>query len=247
MTDIVLFGAPKLENSPFFAFTMAVSFAEEVRNDRRLMRHAACNLALFLLLVAHGGLALWRGTSPCDAAAQLSAGAPASASVGLSDAAYRQVLDVMPVVTCDVVVLNAARNATLLCKRTNKPVQGVWYTLGGRLLKNESLAACAARKLRAELGLRVDPSRLRHAGSVEEVFPDSTFAGVNSHCVNAVFALVLTEAEEAARQRPGTLLDGQHSQARWFARADYDDQHEYVQAKLRLVVGTHKPASHKLK
>jgi colanic acid biosynthesis protein WcaH len=202
-------------------------------------------MTLLALLLAHGGLALWRGTWRCDAARQLASGAPAAAGAGLSDAAYRQVLEFMPVATCDVVVLNAARNATLLCKRTNKPVQGVWYTLGGRLLKNESLAACAARKLRAELGLRVDPSRLRAAGSVEEVFADSMFAGVNSHCVNAVFALVLTEAEEAAQRRqPGALLDGQHSQARWFASADYGNQHEYVQAKLRLVVGTaRKPAA----
>ena len=143
----------------------------------------------------------------------------------------------MPVATCDVVVLNSWRNATLLCKRTNKPVQGVWYTLGGRLLKNESLVECARRKLRAELGLRVDASRLRLAGGVEEICADSAFDGVNSHCINPVVALVLTEAEEAAQRRQGTLLDGQHSQARWFARADFESLHAYVRAKLRLVVG----------
>lgn len=209
---------------------LAGDLADEVRNDRRRER---CNALLLVLLLAHGGLALWRSTPQCDAPHQLAA--------GLSDAAYRSVLEFMPIATCDVVVLNPSRNATLLCKRTNKPVQGVWYTLGGRLLKNESLAACAARKLRAELGLRVDPSRLRLAGAVEEVFTDSAFDGVNSHCVNTVFALVLTEAEEAAQRRQGALLDGQHSQVRWVARADFASTHEFVQAKLRLVVGAPLP------
>lgn len=213
-----------------------VNLAEEVRHDRR---REAANVALFVLLLAHGGFALWRATSQCDATRVLSG----NGGTGLSDAAYRSVLEFMPVPTCDVVVLNPSRNATLLFKRTNRPVQGVWYTLGGRLLKNESLASCAARKLRAELGLRVDPSRLRLAGAVEEVFADSAYPGVNSHCINTVYALVLTAAEEAQQRRQGAALDGQHSQARWFARADFESQHEYVQAKLRLVVGTKRKAA----
>ncbi|KAG8462315.1 hypothetical protein KFE25_012135 [Diacronema lutheri] len=173
---------------------------------------------------------------PCAAVEKLSPRAQPS------DRAYREFLFFMPVPTCDVLLLTPAHNATLLFKRANRPVQGVWYSLGGRVLKNETLRACAVRKLLAEFGLRRREESLLHAGTMEEHFPDSAFDGINSHCINSVFACVLSPAElrvlpdgsASAGTRTAGALDGQHSRARWFA-VDDPALHPYVATKLDLV------------
>ena len=56
--------------------------------------------------------------------------------------------------TVDVFVFSADLSKTLLFLRTMPPVQNQWYSIGGRLLKNEPL--------------RVAPSELVLGGVVEE-------------------------------------------------------------------------------
>ena len=146
----------------------------------------------------------------------------------ISDELYHDILHHMPIPTCDVLFLNPARNKTLLFKRRNKPVQGVYYTLGGRLAKNEKLLDCAARKLKGEVGMVASVSDLEMGGVNEEIFEDSAFPGINSHCVNTVFGYVLSdEAAAALREK----MDGQHSEYKWFDVAD-PDLHPLIQKKL---------------
>jgi colanic acid biosynthesis protein WcaH len=155
----------------------------------------------------------------------------------MSDPAYRHALYYLPIPTCDVMLLSPSRNATLLFKRTNKPVQGVFYSIGGRLLKNESLRSCASRKLRSEFGIKHQGAELLFAGAMEEVFTDSAYDGVNSHCVNSVFAYTLSTAEmlmQQSRQLLSARLDAQHSDSRWFSTSD-PSLHPYVATKLGLV------------
>ncbi|KAJ1631913.1 hypothetical protein T492DRAFT_992350 [Pavlovales sp. CCMP2436] len=93
-------------------------------------------IGFLLALAALGTFALTRARRPCAELPTLDPRAP------ISDAAYRQTLYKLPMPTCDVLMINPTRNATLLFKRANRPVKGVWYSLGGRVLKNETLAGC---------------------------------------------------------------------------------------------------------
>lgn len=86
----------------------------------------------------------------------------------LADSLYRRVLSALPVPTVDVLVFSADLSKTLLFLRTMPPVQNQWYSIGGRLLKNEPLRVAAVRKLREETKLRVAPSELVLGGVVEE-------------------------------------------------------------------------------
>lgn len=163
---------------------------------------------------------------------------PLSPHAQISDAAYRQFLYYMPVPTCDVLLFGPGHNTTLLFLRANRPVQGVWYSLGGRVLKNETLRACAARKLFAEFGLRRPETSLVYGGTMEEHFTDSAFEGINSHCINNVFAYVLSPRElrdfAGGSRSAHMALDRQHSQSRWFATDDAS-LHPYVATKVALV------------
>lgn len=140
---------------------------------------------------------------------------------------YSQALSHLPVVTCDV-VLTGPGNKTMLLKRKNKPLQGQFYTLGGRMLKRESIAQCAVRQLNRELGLEVAAEEIQYAGVMEEHFTASEFDGVGGHFINSVFVLRLSSTDEQQ-----WTLDRQHSEAKWFDIQD-TTLHLYVQEKLRL-------------
>lgn len=135
-------------------------------------------------------------------------------------------------------VFSSDLQRTLLFNRTNKPVQSVFYSIGGRILKNERLAATALRKLRNELpklGAIVNEPDLVLGGVMEEIFSNSAFADTNSHCVNTVFGLVLVGGRAAEVDLTVAEHDSQSSRARWFA-VDDGRLHPYIQEKLSLLL-----------
>ena len=61
----------------------------------------------------------------------------------LSDEDYFTVMSNMPIPTVDVLLVDHEHTKTLLFKRSNKPVQHVFYSLGGRIYKNERVEEAA--------------------------------------------------------------------------------------------------------
>eukprot|EP00750_Incisomonas_marina_P021602 INCI4583.1.p1 GENE.INCI4583.1~~INCI4583.1.p1 ORF type:complete len:192 (+),score=37.70 INCI4583.1:197-772(+) len=109
------------------------------------------------------------GASRGDAAA-------ATNSHFLSDEDYFVVMANMPIPTVDVLLVDKQRTKTLLFKRSNKPVQHVYYSLGGRIYKNERVEDAAVRKLQEEIGITCSHP-LQFVGMVQEIFEDSMFDG----------------------------------------------------------------------
>ena len=115
----------------------------------------------------------------------------------------------MPICTVDVALFNADVSEVLLLRRTNPPLNGEWFTLGGRLLKGETVKNCAVRQAHTETGLQLDPGRLFFGSVFDEIFDDSRFGPeIPAHCVNICFGYVLTEP-------PEIRLDDQHDQYAW--------------------------------
>ena len=50
---------------------------------------------------------------------------------------FKTIIDNTPLVSVDLIVKHKGK--VLLGKRVNKPAQGYWFTLGGRIFKNESI------------------------------------------------------------------------------------------------------------
>ena len=63
----------------------------------------------------------------------------------LSNKDYFTVMSNMPIPTVDVLLVDRDATRTLLFKRSNKPVQHVYYSLGGRIYKNERVEVAAGR------------------------------------------------------------------------------------------------------
>lgn len=130
---------------------------------------------------------------------------------------YRQIHAHMPIPCVDIVIIHDGR--VLLHKRSNKPAQGQWWFPGGRVLKGETLANAARRKMLEEVGLM--PQTLEYIGGDETLFDDGPFDGP-THTINSVFRATVENIDHIT-------LDTQASEWKWFTEAD-KEWHPYVKA-----------------
>lgn len=152
--------------------------------------------------------------------------ADTSTSNHLSDALMATVMRHSPIPCVDIVLINEAGTHTLLCKRTNEPAKDVYFTIGGRLWKNETFVACAIRKAHQELSITLTPEKLIGPFVTEDIHPNSAFPDVSYHAVPVFFFYTLSDAET---QR--IILDTQHAEYAWFARDD-TTLHPHIRARL---------------
>lgn len=132
-------------------------------------------------------------------------------------------MDISPICTVDVLFFNSDKTKTLLFKRENEPLKGSYFSVGGRLLKNEQLQDCAIRKAFEEIGVVVDKEKLVYGGVIEELNPNSIFEGVSYHAVDSFYGYVLKDEE--------LILDNQHSDCKWFSVFD-DSLHPFIKTKI---------------
>ena len=133
----------------------------------------------------------------------------------IPDRLYRQILENMPIVCVDVVVRDA-HSRVLLVHRDTEPAKDTWWLPGGRLLKHETLADCARRKIREEVGL--DVRVLKKLGVYETTFPRGPYPDLETgiHSVNVGF---LTEPTGASAE---VVLDETSAAHRWIDRPEPD-------------------------
>ena len=67
---------------------------------------------------------------------------------------FKTIIENTPLVSVDLIVKNKGK--VLLGKRVNKPAQGYWFTLGGRVLKNENIQSAIKRIGKQETGIIID-------------------------------------------------------------------------------------------
>lgn len=139
---------------------------------------------------------------------------------------YTTILEYMPIPTVDILFLNS-KNELLLAKRNNEPLMGIYYTPGGRVNKWEKSIDAAKRKAKEELGIEIDIKKLRFVGVYDDIFKNSAFPGISTHCIPTTYAYPLSEAEENELR----IGDAQHSDFRFFSLHD-ETFHEMV--KLRV-------------
>ncbi len=107
-------------------------------------------------------------------------------------------------------------------KRINKPAKDYWFTIGGRIFKNEKISDTITRIAREELGAALDNSP-KFIGVFEHLYDDSIFEGVSTHYINLVY-----EAEIADLNH---LPQDQHNAYRWFTIEELlenDSVHNYI-------------------
>lgn len=128
----------------------------------------------------------------------------------------------MPIPCVDAVICH--KDETLLCMRTNKPAQGLWWFPGGRILKGELLLDAVTRKVKEETGLEI--ASIKMLGTEETLFEDGPF-GEGTHTINSVFLVTPVMPDSA------TVADAQHEKIHWFKQLP-ENLHPYIQKYVDL-------------
>ncbi len=145
---------------------------------------------------------------------------------------YKEILNTMPICTVDVMFFNSDKTKTLLFKRTNEPLKGVYFSIGGRLLKNETLEECAVRQAYREAGISIDVTRLVFEGVHNEIYQNSAFGKVSYHAVTLFYTYVLSDQEITELK---INLDNQNDDYQWFPTYD-KSFHHFLKNRINVIL-----------
>ena len=143
----------------------------------------------------------------------------------LGDQIYKTVVDSTPLVSIDILLKKD--NKVLLGRRVNKPAQGYFFSIGGRINKNETIDNAMARVALNELNIDLK-STPEFIGVFEHFYDDSMYENVSTHYVNLAYEY---EVEEIPN-----LPTEQHSEYQWFsidALLESKQVHKYTKDYFR--------------
>lgn len=136
---------------------------------------------------------------------------------------FKTVVENTPLVSIDFIISDGSGNY-LLGKRQNEPAKGFWFTLGGRIYKNESISEAMKRLSQQEFNLELTPNTVKFVG-IYEHFYNNSFVDVtiSTHYIVLGYRIDLRCDLELPME--------QHSEYRYFTREEileHDDVHTYT-------------------
>jgi colanic acid biosynthesis protein WcaH len=132
-----------------------------------------------------------------------------------------------PLVAIDLIVTRDD-GCILLGHRLNEPARDFWFVPGGRIYKDETMAAAFSRICRDEIGYKGILTTANLLGCYEHFYPEN-FAGesgISTHYVVLAYRLTLAVEIEQLPAR-------QHDAYRWFRPSEITDNpaiHEHTRA-----------------
>ena len=123
----------------------------------------------------------------------------------LDDITFKTIIDSAPLISIDILLKKDGK--VLLGKRVNKPAQGYFFSMGGRVNKNEAIANAMARIAKNELNIELKYIP-KFIDVFEHFYDDSIYDNVSTHYVNLAYEY---EVEEIPN-----LPTKQHDEYKWF-------------------------------
>ena len=143
----------------------------------------------------------------------------------LDDTTFKTIIDSAPLISIDILLKKD--NKFLLGRRVNKPAQGYFFSIGGRINKNETIDNAMARVALNELNIDLK-SVLKFIGVFEHFYDDSIYENVSTHYVNIAYEYEVEEIPD--------LPAKQHSEYKWFTIDELLESkqvHKYVKNYFR--------------
>ena len=143
----------------------------------------------------------------------------------LSEEIFKTVINAAPLISIDILLKKG--NKVLLGKRVNKPAKGYFFSIGGRINKNETIYCAMKRITKNELNINLK-STPKFIGIFEHFYDDSRFEDVSTHYVNLAYEYEVDSVDN--------LPSEQHNDYNWF---DIDELlqskqvHKYVKGYFR--------------
>lgn len=148
----------------------------------------------------------------------------------LTDTVFRTVIDNTPLVSVDLIVKKEGK--ILLGRRVNKPAQNYWFTLGGRVLKNETIKDAITRISEMEMGVTVG-NEVKFIGVFEHLYDEGNYDNSSTHYVNLAYEIEVVDLENLPKE--------QHREYRWFSVEELmisNEVHKYVKDYFTEEKGT---------
>jgi colanic acid biosynthesis protein WcaH len=123
----------------------------------------------------------------------------------LDDKTFKIVVDSAPLISIDILLKKDDK--VLLGKRVNKPAQGYFFSIGGRVNKNETIDNAMVRIVNDELNIKVKYSPI-FIGVFEHFYDDSIYENVTTHYINLAYELDLDKLSNLPKK--------QHNEYQWF-------------------------------
>ena len=143
---------------------------------------------------------------------------------------FNRVVRLTPLVAIDLIVRSPDRRV-LVGRRTYEPAKGCLFVPGGRITKNETLAAAFRRVSLAELGVEKKMEEARFLGVYEHFYSTNNLEqpGFGTHYILLTYE-VTSPVPEAS------LPKDQHAEYFWLTEADIltcQEVHEHTKAYFR--------------
>ena len=143
----------------------------------------------------------------------------------LDDITFKTVLNSTPLISIDILTIKSGK--VLLGKRVNKPAQGYFFSIGGRIYKNEAINNAMSRIAKNELNIELK-STPKFLGIFEHLYDDGIYRGISTHYVNLAYKYEVKEVLH--------LPTDQHNEYQWFSVDELLNStqvHEYTKAYFR--------------
>ncbi len=147
----------------------------------------------------------------------------------IDDETYANILHNVVIPTVDLIIINKQGNV-LLGLRNNDPLKGVYYIPWGRIHKWETMVQAAKRKAKEELGLDINADKLQSVWTYDDIFSNSAFDWVSTHCIPSTFIYQLNWDEEQQLK----VADIQHKDIQFFNSND-PTLHPFLQKRLQTI------------
>ncbi len=140
---------------------------------------------------------------------------------------FEGVIRLTPLVSIDMVV-RSSEGRVLVGRRKNEPAKGCFFVVGGRITKNETIAAAFSRLSLAELGVEKTLEEARFLGVYEHFYPTNHLdrPGFGTHYVVLAYEVV-SPVQDAL------LPMDQHGEYAWKTEAELlgsPEVHEHTKA-----------------
>lgn len=148
---------------------------------------------------------------------------------------FKTVVQNTPLVSIDFIV--KFDDKILLGKRVNKPALGYYFTLGGRVFKNETIKDAQKRIFNNETGLELS-NNLKFLGVFEHFYNDSFVDDtISTHYVNLAYKVTLSNAQKIDLEK---LPKEQHNSYIWLTKEELlqsDEVNKYVKDYFNTTTG----------
>ncbi|MDP3465871.1 MAG: GDP-mannose mannosyl hydrolase [Sulfuricurvum sp.] len=154
---------------------------------------------------------------------------------------FATVVENTPLISIDLIIRNS-KNEVLLGRRLNAPAKGFWFTPGGRIYKNETMAEAFTRIIHDETGLTRTITDATFIGPFEHFYDDSLMSpSIATHYVVLAY-------EIHADIDLSALPHSQHGEYRWTSALDLmndDTVHAHVKWYFNTQSKTIKTTHHR--